>query len=207
MGAIASQAFGNPFFGIDGLGLLSNGMLVEQVVAELLSTDPGRELRQLLVVDAQGRAAGFTGAKCIPWAGHRVGIGCAAGGNRLTGKQVVTAIAAAFEQFAEQELPERLLRALEAGEAAGGGRRGRQSAALLVAYDQDYRYFDLRVDDHPDPVSDLRRIFEMNRSQRERLGDWRPTRETPLPPGFMESWTQTKADMEADLAPLREVPA
>ncbi len=206
-GAIASQAFGNPFFGIDGLRLLSSGLAPEQVVAQLPSADPGRELRQLLVVDGHGRAAAFTGGECMPWAGHRIGAGYVAGGNRLAGEQVASAMAAAFEGSAEHDLPDRLVSALEAGETAGGDRGGRQSAALLVAYDQDYKYFDLRVDDHAEPVAELRRIFEMKKSERLKLGNWRPTREATLPPGFLERWPLIRAGIQSDLDPQTETPA
>jgi uncharacterized Ntn-hydrolase superfamily protein len=197
-GAIASQAFSNPFFGIDGFRLLSDGMAAEQVVADLQQGDPGRDVRQLLVVDAHGRAAGFTGGECISWAGHHIGQGYVAGGNTLTGEHALTAMVAAFEVAEDEELTERLVRVLEAGDAAGGDRRGRQAAALLVAYDQEYRYFDLRVDHHPTPVAELRRIFEMRVADKARWGGWRPTREAPLPPGFLEQWSSIKATHELD---------
>lgn len=197
-GAIASQAFGNPFFGIDGLRLLADGLTPDQVVAELAAADPGRDLRQLLVVDAREGVAAFTGRECIPWAGHQTGAGYVAGGNTLAGSQVVSAMAAAFEEAEHEELGERLVRTPEAGEAAGGDRRGRQSAALLVAYDQDYRYYDLRVDHHPTPVTELRLIFELRTADRARWGDFRPTREAPLPPGFLEAWSKIKATHELE---------
>jgi uncharacterized Ntn-hydrolase superfamily protein len=195
-GAIASQAFGNPFFGIDGLRLLDEGLTAEQVVAELLPHDQGREYRQLLIVDGCGRTAAFTGSKCLRWASHQAGEQFVAGGNTLTGEHVLLAMTDAFSETGDQELPERLVRALEAGDAAGGDRRGRQSAALLVTYDQEYRYYDLRVDDHPDPVHELRRLFELRKSGRARLGDWRPTRESPLEPGFLERYEREAAAVD-----------
>jgi uncharacterized Ntn-hydrolase superfamily protein len=199
IGAIASQALANPFYGGDGLRLLANGVPPDRVVAELMAADPGRELRQLLVVDARGGTAVFTGTECISWAGHQIGAGFIAGGNTLVGEQVVTAMAAAFEETEAEELADRLVRALEAGEAAGGDRRGRQSAALLVAYDQDYRYFDLRVDHHQEPIAELRRIFEMRREAQARWGSFRPTRDAPLPPGFLDTWPQIKATHELEV--------
>jgi uncharacterized Ntn-hydrolase superfamily protein len=202
-GAIASQAVGNPFLGIDGLRLLSQGLTPKQVVADLLPSDPGRELRQLLIVDGRGRTAAFTGSECLNWAGHREGDGYVAGGNRLAGQDVLVAMGEAYENARVEELPERLVRALEAGDSEGGDRGGRQSAGLLVYYDQDYRYYDLRVDDHPDPVTELRRIFELKKADRARLGRWRPTRESPLEPGFMEKWPAIKAALEREAA---EVP-
>jgi len=192
-GAIASQAFGNPFFGIDGLRLLDQGLTAEQVLAELLPNDPGREFRQLLIVDGRGRTAAFTGSKCLRWAGHQADGEFVAGGNTLSGEHVILAMTDAFAQSGEQELSERLVRALEAGDAAGGDRRGKQSAALLVSYDQDYRYYDLRVDDHVNPVKELRRLFELRRAGRAQHGDWRPTRDAPLEPGFMERYEREAA--------------
>jgi len=192
-GAIASQAFGNPFFGIDGLRLLDHGLSAGQVVAELLPNDPGRDYRQLLIVDGRGGTAAFTGSMCLRWAGHQAGQEFVAGGNTLTSEHVVPAITAVFAEPSEQELPERLVRALEAGDAAGGDRRGRRSAALLVSYDQDYRYYDLRVDDHADPVKELRRIFELRKAGRAEHGGWRPTRDAPLEPGFFERYEREAA--------------
>ena len=195
-GAIASQAFGNPFFGIDGLRLLDQGLSAQKVVAELLPSDPGREYRQLLIVDGRGGIAAFTGSKCLRWAGHQAGEEFVAGGNTLAGEHVVLAMTDAFAQSTDQELPERLVRSLEAGDAAGGDRRGRQSAALLVSYDQDYRYYDMRVDDHADPVKELRRLFELRKAGRAKHGDWRPTREAPLEPNFIERYEREAAAVD-----------
>jgi len=192
-GAIASQAFGNPFFGIDGLRLLDQGLTAQEVIAALLPNDPGREFRQLLIVDGGGRTAAFTGSKCLRWAGHTAGEGFVAGGNTLAGERVVLAMTDAFVQSGEEDLAERLVRAVEAGDAAGGDRRGRQSAGLLVCYDQDYRYYDLRVDDNPDPVKELRRLYELRKAGLARLGDWRPTRDEPLEPGFFERYEREAA--------------
>ncbi len=206
VGAVATQAFGNPFLGIDGLRLLAEGLTPDEVVSTLLPADPGRDFRQLLIVDASGRTSSHTGGECLTWAGVRTGEGYIAGGNRLAGEQVVSAMAKAFEAADDEPFPERLVRSLEAGDLAGGDRGSRQSAALVVFWDQDYRYYDLRVDDHAEPVAELRRIFEMKKSERLRLGSWRPTREATLPPGFLERWPQIKAEMQADLAPLTEAP-
>jgi uncharacterized Ntn-hydrolase superfamily protein len=199
-GAIASQAFGNPFFGIDGLLLLADGLAPGQAVHELLAADPGGELRQLVIVDGQGRTAAFTGLECLRWAAHQSGHGYVVAGNRLAGQQVLVAMAEAFEQSVEHELPERLMRALESGQSAGGDRAGRQSAALFVAYDQDYSYYDLRVDDHSQPIAELRRIFELKRDSGQDLGNWRPTRDAPIEPGFLENWPQLKVELERESA-------
>jgi len=163
VGAIATQSFANTTFGPKGLALLKKGLTPSQVLKQLLSGDKDRELRQLGIVDAKGRAAAFTGKKCLPWAGHIVGKGFAVQGNILAGEQVVKAMAKAFQET-KGELAERLMAALEAGERAGGDARGKQSAALLVVRKGggyggfDDRYIDLRVDDHPEPVKELKRI-------------------------------------------------
>lgn len=196
-GAIASQAFANPFFGSDGLRLLGRGLSAAEVVSELVQGDPGREFRQLLVADGHGATAAFTGAKCLPWAGHRTGTGLVAGGNTLAGEYVLTAIYDAFANSSDRELPERLVRALEAGDRAGGDVRGRHSAALSVCHDQDYRYYDIRVDDHVDPVAELRRLFDLRRRGWERLGTWRPTRDAPLDPEFLERYKREAAEATA----------
>jgi uncharacterized Ntn-hydrolase superfamily protein len=160
-GAIASQSFVNPYLGIDGLVLLEQGLPAERAVEHLIEGDRGREMRQLGIVDIDGRTAAYTGERCIPWAGHVLGGGYVCLGNILTGERVVVAMATEFERTVDEELPERLLQALEAGQAAGGDRRGRQSAGIYVIAGEEYPWCDIRVDDHEDPVRELRRIFEV----------------------------------------------
>ena len=160
-GAIASQSFVNPYLGIDGLTLLSQGLAAERVLERLIEGDPGRDLRQCAIVDNAGRTAAHTGARCIPWAGHVLGGGYVCLGNILVGDGVVQAMATAFERSAEEELPERLMLALEAGQGAGGDRRGRQSAGITVYAEEEYPWLDIRVDDHADPVPELRRVLEV----------------------------------------------
>lgn len=168
VGAIATQALANVTYGPDGLDLLAEGAGADSVVATLTERDEGREDRQLGVVDARGKAATFTGGSCFEWAGGWVGDGFCCQGNILTDPGVVAAMAEAF-QSAEGELAARLLAALEAGDAAGGDSRGRQSAALLVVreaggYDSGNDVaVDLRVDDHPQPIPELQRIFGVHR--------------------------------------------
>ncbi len=157
--AIASQAFSNRYLGIDGLALLEQGLPAERALERVIESDAGRELRQLAIVDKEGRVAGYTGERCIDWAGHILGGGYVCLGNILTGEDVVKAMAAAFERSIEEDLPERLIRTLEAGQDAGGDRRGRQSAGIHVVQTEEYPYCDLRVDDHPDPVPELRRVL------------------------------------------------
>jgi uncharacterized Ntn-hydrolase superfamily protein len=168
VGAIATQAYANPRYGPEGLALLREGLSAEDVVDRLTSADEERAHRQLGVVDAAGRGATYTGEDCLAWAGGRTGEGYAAQGNILVSGATVDALAETFESSAGKPLAERLLDCLDAAEAAGGDSRGRQSAALLVV-ERDGGYaslsdvlVDLRVDDHPDPLVELRRIYRMH---------------------------------------------
>jgi uncharacterized Ntn-hydrolase superfamily protein len=167
-GAVATQAMANLIYGPDGLALLEHGRSAQEALDALLAGDEQRDHRQVGIVDARGGAAAHTGAQCMDWAGHLVGPGFAAQGNILAGAGVVQAIAETFTR-AEGELAERLLAALAAGDAAGGDRRGRQSAALYVARaGGSYggaldRYVDLRVDDHLAPVPELARLLKLHR--------------------------------------------
>jgi uncharacterized Ntn-hydrolase superfamily protein len=168
VGAIATQSYANPRYGPDGLALLRDGVSAEEAVERLTSADDGRAHRQLGIVDAQGRAATYTGAECHAWAGGRTGEGYAAQGNILVSGATVDALAETFEATSGKPLARRLLDCLDAAEAAGGDRRGRQSAALLVV-ERDGGYanlsdslVDLRVDEHPDPLVELRRIYRMH---------------------------------------------
>jgi uncharacterized Ntn-hydrolase superfamily protein len=181
VGAIATQAQANTRYGPDGLALLRGGASASEALAAVLAADPGRDDRQAGIVDAQGRGATHTGASCMAWAGGRVGPGYAAQGNILSGPEVVAAMATAFETSTGR-LADRLLRALAAGDAAGGDRRGRQSAAIAVVAPgggyggNDDTLVDLRVDDHVDPVPELRRLYDMHLL----LNDTTP--ETEMPP-------------------------
>jgi uncharacterized Ntn-hydrolase superfamily protein len=168
VGAIATQALANMRYGPDGLALLRQGLSAEEVVQRLTEADDGRADRQLGVVDAEGRAATYTGEGCLDWAGGIVGDGYAAQGNILVSEETVTALGRTFEETAGRPLAERLLAALAAAQAAGGDRRGQQSAALLVVR-KDGGYMgttdavaDLRVDDHPAPIEELWRIYAMH---------------------------------------------
>ncbi len=166
VGAIATQAFANVRYGPDGLGLLRQDLAADEVVRRLTSADGERDNRQLGVVDRHGRSAAFTGSKCLEWAGHVTGRGFACQGNILFAPAVVEAMARTFEGT-PGDLPERLLAALESGQREGGDRRGMQSAALLVVrkeggYDKGSdRWIDIRVDDHPTPIEELKRVFEL----------------------------------------------
>ena len=172
IGAVATQARVKVSFGPEGLRLMEAGKSSRESLDMLLAADPQREVRQLGIVDAQGRPAAHTGAECIAWAGHRVGPHFTVQGNLLAGEAVVTAMAEAYERAQKEEgteLADWLLAALTAGQAAGGDRRGQQSAALLVVRanggpggDTD-RYIDLRVEDHPEPITELARLRALHR--------------------------------------------
>jgi len=168
VGAIATQAHANVGYGPDGLALLERGLSADAVLAQLLGADESREHRQVGIVDRDGHAAAYTGSACHPWAGHQTGEGFACQGNLLASGAVVRAMAERFQQ-STGELAERLVAALEAGQSAGGDRRGQQAAALYVARaGGSYggfldRYIDLRVDDHPNPIVELGRLLRLHR--------------------------------------------
>jgi len=171
VGAVATQAWTNVTFGAEGLRLLAEGLPPDQALARLIEGDEHRDRRQAGIVDAQGRAAAWTGPRCSPWAGHRSGDGFTCQGNLLSGPGVIEAVAEAFASGAGP-LAERLVGALAAGQAHGGDRRGQQSAALLVVRDQggplglNDRGIDLRVDDAETPIAELRRVLEIHRRVR-----------------------------------------
>jgi uncharacterized Ntn-hydrolase superfamily protein len=159
VGAIATQSFVNPFFGVDGLQLLKEGRTAAETLAILVAADPGASNRQAHVVDRDGEAAVFTGADCVDWRGSLSATGVSVAGNMLAGPAVVDDSFAAYDASAGQPFAERLIGALDAGQAAGGDKRGRQSAALLVYSGEDIAEIDLRVDDHPEPLVELRRLL------------------------------------------------
>ena len=159
VGALATQALVNPHYGPRGLDLLARGASAAEVVAALIAQDEGRDHRQVHVIDAQGRLAAHTGAACIEWCGHAIGDGYSVAGNMLVGARVLDATAAAYAAARERPFAERLLAALDAGDAAGGDKRGKQAAALLVYTGEEYPSLDLRVDDHEEPFAELRRLY------------------------------------------------
>jgi len=179
LGAIATQAFVNPTFGPRGLKLLEQGMDVEKVIKTLLDGDEGREHRQIHLVDKRGKTAAFTGKDTVDWAGHRTYRNFSVAGNMLVGEQTILDLAAAYRDNSRVDFAERLLRALEAGQAAGGDKRGRQSAALYIMSTEIYPYIDFRVDDHPDPVKELRRIYEESKKEYLIFKQFLPTEAKP----------------------------
>ena len=179
VGALATQALVNPTFGPRGLDLLEAGLPPAEVAARLLAADEGREHRQLHLIDERGRLAQHTGACCIGWCGHRGGVGYSIAGNMLAGGGVVEETAEAYEANGRLPLAERLIAALDAGQAAGGDKRGKQSAALRICTSEVYPRLDLRVDDHPEPLAELRRLYEVSKHIFEPFMAFFPSRAHP----------------------------
>jgi uncharacterized Ntn-hydrolase superfamily protein len=187
VGAIATQALINPRYGSLGLQQLRAGASADEVVATLIAADPGAAARQLHVVDAQGRTAAHTGTGTLAWNGHRLGDGFSVAGNMLEGESVIEATYATYAASAtsasdpanDKPFAERLLDAMDAGQAQGGDRRGKQSAALLIHTTEDYPYLSLRVDDHAEPLQELRRLHEVSLGRFAVFRDCFPTRENP----------------------------
>ncbi len=166
VGAIATQALSNFSYGPKGLALLEHGLSASEVLKRLTEEDELREHRQLAIIDSQGRIAQHTGSECLEWAGHKAGKTWAAQGNILASAEVLDAMGEAFERT-EGLLAEKLMAALEAGQEAGGDRRGQQAGGIIVVRPNAYfdgpfdRLLDIRVDDHPEPMHELRRLLEM----------------------------------------------
>jgi uncharacterized Ntn-hydrolase superfamily protein len=160
VGALATQALVNPLYAETGLALLAEGTPPEEVVRLVTGPDAGRDHRQLHLIDVRGRVAAHTGRACIDWCGHIAGENYSVAGNMLAGPQVLQDTAAAYEGTSRLPLALRLLAALDAGDAAGGDKRGKQAAAILVCTTEAYPSLDLRVDDHEEPFRELRRLYE-----------------------------------------------
>ncbi|NET11278.1 MAG: DUF1028 domain-containing protein [Merismopedia sp. SIO2A8] len=170
VGAIATQAQTNPLLGIRGLELLDpNGSSMpasaESALQRLIIEDPDHEQRQLHLVDRHGQTAAWTGRECVNWAGHLTFPHFSVAGNMLVGQEVLIAMAETYQQSQHHSLSERLLLSLEAGDAMGGDKRGRQSAALYVVDSDIYPHLDLRVDHHDQPIVMLRTLFEESRQE------------------------------------------
>ena len=178
-GALATQALVNPGFGPAGLDLLAQGVSPARVVESLTASDPGRDVRQVHLVDVEGRAAAHTGSQCIEWCGHSIGREFSVAGNMLAGPQVLEDTAAAYTAHAHLPFAERLLAALEAGEAAGGDKRGKQAAALRIVTTEVYPILDLRVDDHVEPLVELRRLYERSLERFQPFVACLPTKANP----------------------------
>jgi len=179
LGGVATQALVNPYYGIDGVKLLREGKAPHEIIATLIAADDGRESRQLHIMDANGRIAAHTGRECVDWCGHVEGNGFSVAGNMLAGAQVLDDTAKAY--VANENLPfaQRLIAAMKAGEAAGGDKRGKQSAALLIHGEEDWSNLDLRVDDHTDPLAELERLEQVSRERWVHFRQFLPTRKNP----------------------------
>jgi uncharacterized Ntn-hydrolase superfamily protein len=178
-GGIATQALSNPYYGIDGVKLLREGRSPRDIVKALIATDSGRESRQLHIMDAVGDIACHTGRECVDWCGHVRGDGFSIAGNMLAGAAVLDDTAAAYAAGESLPFPQRLLAAMRAGEAAGGDKRGKQSAALLIHGEEEWSVLDLRVDDHTDPLTELERLEAVSRERWIHFRHYLPTRTNP----------------------------
>jgi uncharacterized Ntn-hydrolase superfamily protein len=179
LGGIATQALSNPYYGIDGVKLLREGRSARSIVETLIAADSGRESRQLHIMDAVGDIACHTGRECVDWCGHIKGDGFSIAGNMLAGARVLDDTAETF--IANEDLPfaQRLLAAMRSGEAAGGDKRGKQSAALLIHGEEEWSDLDLRVDDHSDPLTELERLEAVSRERWVHFRKYLPTRTNP----------------------------
>jgi uncharacterized Ntn-hydrolase superfamily protein len=179
IGGIATQALVNPYYGIDGLRLLREGRTPHDIVEILIAADAGHASRQLHILDAQGRIAAYTGKDCVDWCGHIEGDGFSIAGNMLAGDEVLDDTAKAFLADAGMPFARRLIAAMRAGEAAGGDKRGKQSAALLIYGEEEWSDLDLRVDDHVDPLSELERLEAVSRERWVHFRKYLPSRKNP----------------------------
>jgi len=197
IGGIATQALVNPYYGIDGVKLLRQGRTPREIVETLIAADGGRESRQLHIMDASGSIAAHTGGECVGWCGHIEGKGFSIAGNMLVGPRVLVDTAKAY--IANERLPfaRRLIAAMRSGEAAGGDKRGKQSAALLIYGDEEWSDLDLRVDDHSDPLAELQRLEQVSRERWVHFRQFLPSRKNPA--GITDRAT-IEASIEAAIA-------
>jgi uncharacterized Ntn-hydrolase superfamily protein len=179
IGGIATQALVNPYYGIDGVRLLREGRAPHEIIETLIAADAGHASRQLHIMDAKGRIAAFTGKDCVDWCGHLEGDGFSIAGNMLAGGQVLDDTAQAYHANAGMPFARRLIAAMRAGELAGGDKRGKQSAALLIYGQEEWSDLDLRVDDHVDPLSELERLEAVSRERWVHFRKYLPSRKNP----------------------------
>ncbi len=179
VGAVSTQSLTNRYLGPAVLDLMQQGIEPAAAIERALAPDEGRHLRQVHAVDRLGRTAAWTGRHCVAWCGERTGLNVSVAGNMLAGAAVVGATFDAFADAAERDLPDRLMAAMEAGEAAGGDKRGRQSAAMLLTTTEDFPDLNLRVDDHVQPLPELRRLLGLWRQQWANRKAWGPSKANP----------------------------
>lgn len=165
IGAIATQALVNLFYGTEGLRLLEQGASAKEVVTKVVAADAGRDQRQVHIIDAQGRTAAHTGKSCIDWCGHLAGENFSVAGNMLAGSRVIEDTATSFAKNSVLPFQRRLIAAMREGEAAGGDKRGKQSAALVICGEDEWPDLNLRVDDHADPLAELERLERVSRER------------------------------------------
>lgn len=179
VGALATQALVNPLYAGPALDDMAKGMAPALIIDRLTAADEGRDHRQLHLIGTSGQAAAYTGAACIDWCGHTVGQEFSVAGNMLAGPQVIAATAGAYESNPGLPFAERLIVALAAGEAAGGDKRGKQAAALLLYTTEDYCALDLRVDDHREPIQELQRLYQKSLERFQPFSTCLPSRRNP----------------------------
>jgi uncharacterized Ntn-hydrolase superfamily protein len=204
IGAIATQALTNQYYGIDGLKLLRDGHSPRDVIDALIAADSGHASRQLHLMDASGRVAAHTGRECVDWCGHIEGDGFSIAGNMLAGAQVLDDTASAYAEHKTLPFAQRLIAAMVAGEAAGGDKRGKQSAALLIYGEEEWPDLDLRVDDHSDPLAELARLESVSRERWTHFRQFLPSRRNPA--GITDRGTidaGIQASLEAAIAGKR----
>ena len=180
VGALSTQALMNPLLGPLGMKLMQSGKAMQQVMQDLLQTDAGSEQRQVQLLPMQGEAVAHTGKACIDWCGHVSGQDFSIAGNMLAGPQVLAETAKVFQATQGMPLAERLILAMQAGEDAGGDKRGKQSAALRIHADEDYLQLDLRVDDHEDPLLELKRLYDKSLERFQPFLSCLPGRHNPV---------------------------
>lgn len=174
--AVATQAFVSPIWGIEAADRMAAGEAGADVLADMVARDGGQHIRQIHMIDAMGKVAAHTGANCVDWCGHVAAEGVSVAGNMLAGPQVIAKTLAAYQAHMHLPLAQRLMTAMEAGEVAGGDKRGTQSAALVIHRTEDYPWLSLRADDHLDPLGELRRLFDVAHERFVHVADAMPTR-------------------------------
>jgi uncharacterized Ntn-hydrolase superfamily protein len=179
IGGIATQALVNPYYGIDGVRLLREGRAPGDIVETLIAADAGHASRQLHIMDAKGLIAAYTGRDCVDWCGHLKGDGFSLAGNMLAGGRVLDDTAKTYLANAAMPFARRLITAMRAGEEAGGDKRGKQSAALLIYGEEEWSDLDLRVDDHTDPLTELGRLEAVSRERWVHFRKYLPSRKNP----------------------------
>ncbi len=179
VGAVASQSFVNPFYGPQAIALMRDGASAQEALKAVTDADAGRGMRQVHLMDQQFRFAAYTGDGCVDWCGSLIRDHFSVAGNMLAGPQVIEETAAIYEAKIRLPFAQRLIEALKAGESAGGDKRGKQSAALLIHDGEDYAFLDLRVDDHADPLAELARLESVSRGRYTHYRKFMPSRANP----------------------------